>query len=449
VGISEKTQAILLLTMQFSREESPGVKPLTPGEYKRLSAWMRDNRLSPELLLREQVHEVLRNWKDKTASLDRIEALIKRSSALALATEKWLRAGLWVVSRSEQNYPAVLWEHLNMDSPPVLFGCGNIALLRSRGIAVVGSRNAEADDLSFSESLGGYIADSGYSVVSGGAKGVDETAMIGALRVGGTAIGILSNSLLRVSTSSKYRHHLMEKNLVLVSPFNPEARFQVWNAMNRNKLIYCLASAAIVVHSGKKGGTWTGALENIKHGWVPLWVKKTKDSNSGNSAIVKAGATWLPPSMTEVSIDQLSASVNSAQTLDLFSSDASKRGHLGDEGESRRSGQDAVGRKATTIYEEKKHNDPQMEVNNDSDLQITTFFQLFLRKLRPTCTDREIPLKELQESFELKNSQLVEWLGRAVDEGYLEKLARPVRYRWKSTRQTELPILRNDSDNPN
>jgi hypothetical protein len=65
----------------------------------------------------------------------------------------------------------------------------------------------------------------------------------------------------------------MMKNLVLVSPFNPEAGFDVGNAMARNKYIYCLSDAAIVVATSKgSGGTWSGATENLKRNWAPLWV---------------------------------------------------------------------------------------------------------------------------------------------------------------------------------
>ena len=55
--------------------------------------------------------------------------------------------------------------------------------------------------------------------------------MLGALESQGTAVGVLADSLLRAATSAKYRRGLMGKNLVLVSPFSPEAQFNVGNAM--------------------------------------------------------------------------------------------------------------------------------------------------------------------------------------------------------------------------
>ncbi len=96
-------------------------------------------------------------------------------------------------------------------------------------------------------------------------------------------------------TSAKYRKALMANNLVLISPFNPEAGFDVGNAMSRNKYIYCLADAAVVVSStNKRGGTWNGAVENLRQKWVPLWVKSSSESSSGNAELVRLGGSWIP-----------------------------------------------------------------------------------------------------------------------------------------------------------
>lgn len=129
------------------------------------------------------------------------------------------------------------------------------------------------------------------------AETVKETAILSALENQGTAAGLLSDSLLRAATSAKYRRGLMGRNLALLSPFNPEAGFEAGNAMACNKYIYCLADAAVVVTTGREsGGTWKGAIENLKHEWVPLWVQEHLDPNSGNAALVQQGARWLPKS---------------------------------------------------------------------------------------------------------------------------------------------------------
>ncbi len=177
----------------------------------------------------------------------------------------------------------------------MLFGCGDRGLLNRAGIAVIGSRDAGEKEPGEASQLGAEIASQGFSVVSGGERGVEEAAMLGALESQGTAAGVLADSLLRAATSAKYRRGLMGKTLVLISPFSPEAGLDASHAMARNKYIYCLADAAIVVAAGKEsGGTWSGATENLKNGWVPLWVKEHAGPDSGNAALVQQGARWLP-----------------------------------------------------------------------------------------------------------------------------------------------------------
>ena len=298
MSATPQTQAILLLTVAFTKPAPGAPEPLTPAEWGRFASWLKDQEKSPELLLTsDDPLAFLQGWSDPAVTPERIGHLLGRSGAMGLALEKWQRAGLWVMTRSDAEYPARLKRRLRFEAPPVLFGCGDRGLLNRAGIAVIGSRDAGEKEIGDASRLGAEIASQGFSVVSGGARGVDEAAILGALESQGTAAGVLADSLLRAATSAKYRRGLMGKKLVLVSPFNPEAGSDTGNAMARNKYIYCLADAAIVVAAGKENG----AAENLKHGWVPLWVKEHLDPNSGNAALVQQGARWLPASDLEVS----------------------------------------------------------------------------------------------------------------------------------------------------
>lgn len=318
--VSPDTQAILLLTVHFTKSESNGVKPLTPKEWGRFAEWLWQQSLTPEKLLNGDPARLLDGWQDKTVSVERLEQLLDRGSSLALAMEKWLRSGLWVITRSDDAYPKRLKKRLRNDSPAVLFGCGNKALLNVGGLAVVGSRNVKEPDLTYSERLGAMAAHAGVSIVSGGAKGVDEAAVRGALEAEGTAVGVLSDSLLRATSSAKYRQYLLDNNLALISPFNPEAGFNAGNAMQRNKYIYCLADAALAVHSGKTGGTWSGAQEDLKKNWVPLWVKPTDDPEAGNADLIKAGARPAPANVDDVYVAELMKATGNVEPSmgDLF-----------------------------------------------------------------------------------------------------------------------------------
>jgi len=292
---STQTQAVLLLTAHLARSSKGEPRPLSASEWSRLALWLKDHDLQPAALLSDDPARLLAGWIDKSVTAQRIGALLERGGALGIALEKWERAGLWAMTRSDPDYPVRFKRRLKAESPPLLFGCGNRKLLGDGGLALVGSRDAGEADLSFAETLCVEASSQGMSIVSGGARGIDETAMLGGLERKGTAIGVLADSLLRAATSAKYRNYLMVNNLVLVSPFNPEAGFDIGNAMARNRYIYCLADAAVVVSSTRdKGGTWTGAIENLKEGWVPLWVKPSSEQGSGNAELVQRGARWLP-----------------------------------------------------------------------------------------------------------------------------------------------------------
>jgi DNA processing protein len=120
--------------------------------------------------------------------------------------------------------------------------------------------------------------------------------MRGALEVGGKAMGVLSDSLQRAALNREHRDLLMDERLVLISPYDPSAGFNVGHAMQRNKLIYALSDPALIVNSDlEKGGTWAGAVEQLeKLLLVPLYVRSSGDIGEGLEALRRKGATPWP-----------------------------------------------------------------------------------------------------------------------------------------------------------
>ena len=293
--IDGNAQAILLLTVSFGRADRAEARPLTGLEWHRLASSLRDHGIEPKTLLEANPEDLLPGWDDTSVNWPRLSSLLGRGMALGIALEKWERAGLWMIARSDEDYPERLRKRLKENRPPVLFGCGSRDLLADGGVAIVGSRDADESGLAFAEELGGIAAGAGYVVVSGGSRGVDQKAMLGALKRGGNVVGVLGDSLLRAASSADHRDFLMSGNLTLVSPFNPESRFDVSRAMGRNKCIYCLADGAVVVSSAfRRGGTWNGATECLKGGWVPVWVRDGANVGHGNAELLKKGARKLP-----------------------------------------------------------------------------------------------------------------------------------------------------------
>ncbi len=288
--VNDNLQATLLLCSYFNKNEVGQFKPLTPTEYGPFSRWLHENKFKPADLLQRKA-EILALWKGtkNKLSCERIEGLLSRGASMGFALEKWTKVGVWVMSRADPDYPKLFKDKLRDLAPPILFGAGNKALLKSRAVGFVGSRTINTDDEEFTEAKVQLAVKQEYTVISGGAKGVDQVSMLSALKAGGCCIGVLADSLFRSSASKVYREYLANQQLVLVSPFYPEAGFNVGNAMARNKYIYILSKSVIVVKSdANKGGTWTGAKENLKKGWsVPL-VRNIE--YAGNQELIKLGA---------------------------------------------------------------------------------------------------------------------------------------------------------------
>lgn len=271
------------------------VQPLAPGEWSRLATWLSAQGMkASDLLVGDPKHTVA-GFQDKAVTLERLLPLLDRGFQVGMLLEKWQRAGLWVITRASADYPTLLQQRLGEQAPPIFYGAGDRKKLDTKALAVVGSRNAAEDDLQFARDLGHRAAQEGWSIVSGGARGVDEASMRGAIEANGTVIGVVADSLLKTATSHKYRDAIQRSDIVLLCPFHPESGFSGPNAMARNKHVYCLSRAAVVVCSDTgKGGTWAGAIEDLKKKWVPVWVKHQADLRSGNRALMERGAQTLP-----------------------------------------------------------------------------------------------------------------------------------------------------------
>lgn len=437
MNLSTTAQATLLLTSYFSKASSDDAKPLTNVEWGRFALWLKEKSTTPADLLVSEPKSLLNGWHDSRISVERVLQLLNRGHSLALAVEKWQRTGLWVVTRSDPEYPRRLKQRLKTDSPPVLFGCGNKALLNSGGLAVIGSRNASESDLLFTEQVGAKAAGGGIAIVSGGARGVDEASMLGAAKSGGPVIGVLADSLFRAATSAKWRKGLMDGNTVLVSPFYPEAGFSAGNAMARNKYIYCLADSSLVIHSGKKGGTLNGAEENLKKGWVPLWVKPSDDKIAANADLVAKGGRWCEADIQRFDITALLVSDNKSVDQvkeaqdDLFSISTSPeqvaQHELFSSADKGVEQETSVVSDATAESMPNEYQEP-VPLEEDESLGVPLdFYQLFLGGLRRLARN-PVTMDELMESTRLHKSQLNDWLNRATDDGVVKKLNRPVRY---------------------
>lgn len=308
--LSPNAKAILLLTAPLlaggggrsmrpqtrrrsARRANP--EPLSTAEYRDFARRLRAIWREPADLLGDGAMGTLR---ESGTQLDheRIRRLLERGFLLAQAMERWRARALWIVTRADPDYPGRLKERLRENAPPVLYGCGDRTLLNGGGLAVVGSRNVNGDLIRYAEEVGRLTAEARTATISGGARGSDQAATRGALDAGGRAVSVLAYDLERAALDRGNRAALMNGQLTLVCPYDPAARFRVGHAMQRNKLIYALSDAALVVNSDwGHGGTWAGATEQLdKLRFVPVYVRVGGEPSEGLEGLRDRGAKAWP-----------------------------------------------------------------------------------------------------------------------------------------------------------
>jgi len=341
-----------------------------------------------EFTAKEQLEKITLNKLNP----ERLSALLERGMMLSLAVEKWTNQGLWVLGRSDINYPKRLKQRLRHSAPAILYGVGNIELLSLGGLAILGSRDVDDEILGYTRRVAQNSAVQDMQVISGGARGVDQAAMLGVLDAGGTSVGVLADSLTKAAVNSKYRSSIQEGRLTLVSSYDPEAGFNTGNAMGRNKYIYALADYALVVSSSfGKGGTWAGAVEALSRLQdIPVFVRLEGAVSEGNQHLHNQGAKSFPAEPWNDSLRELLTKAASwIEPIQI--------------------------KVETTTQETILDIHPQ-----DIYQAILPFILNHLQQPKDA--------KSLAECLDVRPSQMQDWLNKAVSEGKVRKINKPVAY---------------------
>lgn len=180
--------------------------------------------------------------------------------------ESLLSRGEFIVCPFDSTLPPHYWERAKAYGLPLnLVAKGNAPSTARQWVAVIGSRAASAAGLRRAEDAGAYNAESGHVTVSGGARGIDTTAISAASRASGMTVIVPAGDVSCV--------HGKDVQFI-VSPFAPGISFSPGLAMARNKVVIGLANSVIVCEvrsgiDGSKSGTQDAMAVAEKFG-VPV-----------------------------------------------------------------------------------------------------------------------------------------------------------------------------------
>ncbi len=165
----------------------------------------------------------------------------------------------------EDAYPSLLKQ--TVDFPPLLYCSGNTELLKHPQIAIVGSRNCTAGGAKTAMEFASFLANSGLTITSGMATGIDTQAHKGALSCGGNTIAVAGTGLDRIYPSSNRQmaYDIHEKGLLVTEfPLGTGPRSE--NFPRRNRIISGLSVATLVVEATHRSGSLITAHQALEQG---------------------------------------------------------------------------------------------------------------------------------------------------------------------------------------
>lgn len=204
--------------------------------------------------------------------------------------------GLRLVGSDEPDYPE--WLARTYDPPPVLFVRGELVPGEGeRSVAVVGSRAASPQGLTFARALARDLAGAGLTVVSGLARGIDTAAHRGALEARGRTVAVLGSGLERVypSENASVAEAIATAGGALVSELPLETRPWKGNFPRRNRVIAGWGRAVVVVEAGERSGALITARLALEEGREVMAVPAhpTWAGAAGTNALLRDGAALV------------------------------------------------------------------------------------------------------------------------------------------------------------
>ncbi len=276
--MTPREQGFLLLRSTLG---DPERKPLTVSQYRTLASRVRtmENPISDRDL---SIDDLLGLGYERRFS-EHILSLLSQEQWL----EEYLRAGkrngCTPLPRLDPRYPARILECLGWEAPACLWAKGDLEILNSPAISLVGSRELREENRHFAETVGYIAAIRGLTLVSGNARGADRAAQDACLAAGGRVISFVADEL----SIHRPRH-----NQLLLSEEDFNASFSTQRALSRNRCIHALGEVVFVAQSDlHKGGSWDGTVKNLRYGWSQ--VACFDDGSEASKELSQLGAQLI------------------------------------------------------------------------------------------------------------------------------------------------------------
>jgi DNA processing protein len=205
--------------------------------------------------------------------------------------QKLAAFGAQLIPITSDRYPPRLRDIY--DPPPVLFARGDVSLLQTLMIGVVGTRRPTAYGTTVAQRLANDLAQAGLTIASGMARGIDTAAHRATLEVGGSTIAVFGCGVDEVypAENRKLSEQIAESGLIL-SEFPMSTPAYPQNFPVRNRIISGMSAGILVVEGGEYSGSAITAKLAIEQNREVFAVpgNVTSKMSWGPNLLIKQGA---------------------------------------------------------------------------------------------------------------------------------------------------------------
>jgi DNA processing protein len=217
---------------------------------------------------------LLNQFGGAAAALDALPGLVRRRGRSGLKmtsraeaereTEHAARLGIRFIALGEPDYPRTL--QAIETAPPLLAVRGSAAVLSRPTVAIVGSRNASAAGLAFTERLSRDLGTAGYVVVSGLARGIDARAHKAALATGTVAVLAGGHDRIYPTENVPLLDRILAEGGAVVSEMPLEWEPRGRDFPRRNRIVSGLSYGVVVMEAARRSGSLITASFALEQG---------------------------------------------------------------------------------------------------------------------------------------------------------------------------------------